>query len=134
MPNLNRLFRGPMAYLCDPRAVSCSSALRRRPQVEQARLSDVVKSITDAGSRRSSSRTGPEDHGTYTAGASFEASYTELQGKDLFNLAREEASRPGSDGRGQSLLVQILISCSPSPCSCCCSSSSCSNAGWRQRG
>ena len=93
MPNLNRLFRGPMAYLL---LILVLVFLFFRffaasPQVEQARLSDVVKSITDGRVKEIVLK--DQDHkitGTYTDGRKFEASYTELQGKDLFNLAREE--------------------------------------------
>ena len=49
MPNLNRLFRGPVAYLLLILVLVFLffRCLLRQPQVEQARLSDVVKSISD---------------------------------------------------------------------------------------
>ncbi|HEV2869963.1 MAG TPA: ATP-dependent metallopeptidase FtsH/Yme1/Tma family protein, partial [Actinomycetota bacterium] len=84
------------------------------PQVEQARLSDVVKSISDG--RVKDIVLKDQDQkitGTYTDGRKFEAAYTELQGKDLFQLAREEGIPARVDPRGQSVLVQILIQLLP---------------------
>ncbi|HSO54957.1 MAG TPA: ATP-dependent zinc metalloprotease FtsH, partial [Actinomycetes bacterium] len=116
MPNLNRLFRGPMAYLL---LILVLVFLFFRffaasPQVEQARLSDVVKSITDG--RVKDVVLKDRDlkiTGTYTDGRKFEASYAELQGKDLFQVARDEGVPARVDGRGQSVLVQILIQLLP---------------------
>jgi len=116
MPNLNRLFRGPMAYLL---LILVLVFLFFRffaasPQVEQARLSDVVKSIQDG--RVKDAVLKDQDQkitGSYTDGRKFEAAYTELQGKDLFQLAREEGIPARVDPRGQSVLVQILIQLLP---------------------
>ncbi|MET0479558.1 MAG: ATP-dependent metallopeptidase FtsH/Yme1/Tma family protein, partial [Actinomycetota bacterium] len=84
------------------------------PQVEQARLSDVVKSISDG--RVKDIVLKDQDQkitGTYTDGRKFEAAYTELQGKDLFQLAKDEGIPAKVDPRGQSVLVQILIQLLP---------------------
>ena len=116
MPNLNRLFRGPMAYLL---LILVLVFLFFRffaasPQVEQARLSDVVKSISDG--RVKDIVLKDQDQkitGTYTDGRKFEAAYTELQGKDLFQLAKDEGIPAKVDPRGQSVLVQILIQLLP---------------------
>src|SRR5919112_1824033 len=116
MPNLNRLFRGPMAYLL---LILVLVFLFFRffaasPQVEQARLSDVVKSIQDG--RVKDAVLKDQDQkitGTYTDGRKFEAAYAEQQGKDLFNLLRDENVPARVDPRGQSVLVQILIQLLP---------------------
>jgi cell division protease FtsH len=116
MPNLNRLFRGPMAYLL---LILVLVFLFFRffaasPQVEQARLSDVVKSIDDG--RVKDAVLKDQDQkitGTYTDGRKFEAAYAEQQGKDLFNLLREKNIPARVDPRGQSVLVQILIQLLP---------------------
>jgi cell division protease FtsH len=116
MPNLNRLFRGPMAYLL---LILVLVFLFFRffaasPQVEQARLSDVVKSIEDG--RVKDAVLKDQDQkitGTYTDGRKFEAAYAEQQGKDLFNLLQEKRIPARVDPRGQSVLVQILIQLLP---------------------
>ena len=116
MPNLNRLFRGPMAYLL---LILVLVFLFFRffaasPQVEQARLSDVVKSITDGRVKEIILKDQDQKiTGTYTDGRKFEAAYAELQGKDLFQLARDEGIDARVDPRGQSVLVQILIQLLP---------------------
>src|ERR671921_143758 len=116
MPNLNRLFRGPMAYLL---LILVLVFLFFRffaasPQVEQARLSDVVKAIQDGRVRDAVLKdTDQKITGTYTDGRKFEAAYAEQQGKDLFNLLRENKVQARIDPRGQSVLVQILIQLLP---------------------
>jgi ATP-dependent Zn protease len=92
MPNLNRLFRGPMAYLL---LILVLVFLFFRffaasPQVEQARLSDVVKAVQDG--RVKDAVLKDQDQkitGSYTDGRKFEAAYTDQQGKDLFNRLQE---------------------------------------------
>ena len=109
MPNLNRLFRGPMAYLL---LILVLVFLFFRffaasPQVEQARLSDVVKSISDG--RVKDAVLKDQDQkitGTYNDGRKFEAAYTEQQGKDLFNRLQGKGIPARVDPRGQSVLVQ----------------------------
>ena len=116
MPNLNRLFRGPMAYLL---LILVLVFLFFRffaasPQVEQARLSDVVTAIDDK--RVKDAVLKDQDQkitGTYTDGRKFEAAYTEQQGKDLFNRLQEKGIPVKVDPRGQSVLVQILIQLLP---------------------
>ena len=93
MPNLNRLFRGPMAYLL---LILVLVFLFFRffaasPQVEQARLSDVVKAIQDG--RVKDAVLKDQDQkitGTFTDGRKFEAAYAEQQGKDLFNMLEDK--------------------------------------------
>ncbi|HWC40909.1 MAG TPA: ATP-dependent metallopeptidase FtsH/Yme1/Tma family protein, partial [Actinomycetota bacterium] len=84
------------------------------PQVEQARLSDVVKAIQDG--RVKDAVLKDQDQkitGTYTDGRKFEAAYTEQQGKDLFNQLQAKGVPARVDPRGQSVLVQILIQLLP---------------------
>src|SRR4030095_15981972 len=116
MPNLNRLFRGPMAYLL---LILVLVFLFFRffaasPQVEQARLSDVVKSIQD-GRVKDADLTDPDQSitATDTDGSKSKPAYTEQQGKDLFNLLQENKVPAGFDPRGQAVLVQILIQLLP---------------------
>src|SRR6266545_3843674 len=116
MPNLNRLFRGPMAYLL---LILVLVFLFFRffaasPQVEQARLSDVVNAI-DRGDVREAVLKDQDQKitGTYRDGRRFEAAYTDGQGKDLFNQLRAENVTTRVDPRGQSVLLTILIQLLP---------------------
>src|SRR5215211_498241 len=116
MPNLNRLFRGPMAYLL---LILVLVFLFFRffaasPQVEQARLSDVVSAIEAKRVRDAVLKDQDQKvTGTYSDGRKFEAAYAEQQGKDLFNLLKRENIPARVDPRGQSVLVQILIQLLP---------------------
>ena len=116
MPNLNRLFRGPMAYLL---LILVLVFLFFRffaasPQVEQARLSDVVAAIDRGDVKEAVLRDQDQKiTGTYRDGRRFEAAYTEGQGKDLFNQLREKNVTTRVDPRGQSVLLTILIQLLP---------------------
>ncbi|MFL6265649.1 MAG: ATP-dependent metallopeptidase FtsH/Yme1/Tma family protein, partial [Actinomycetes bacterium] len=116
MPNLNRLFRGPMAYLL---LILVLVFLFFRffaasPQVEQARLSDVVNAVQSGKVRDAVLKDQDQKiTGTYTDGRKFEAAYAEQQGKDLFNMLEEKGIPARVDPRGQSVLVQILIQLLP---------------------
>src|SRR6266511_1784063 len=116
MPNLNRLFRGPMAYLL---LILVLVFLFFRffaasPQVEQARLSDVVNAIERGDVREAVLKDQDQKiTGTYRDGRRFEAAYTDGQGKDLFNQLRAENVTTRVDPRGQSVLLTILIQLLP---------------------
>ncbi|HEY4790722.1 MAG TPA: ATP-dependent zinc metalloprotease FtsH [Actinomycetes bacterium] len=116
MPNLNRLFRGPMAYLL---LILVLVFLFFRffaasPPVEQARLSDVVNAVQQGKVRDAVLKDQDQKiTGTYTDGRKFEAAYAEQQGKDLFNMLEEKGIPARVDPRGQSVLVQILIQLLP---------------------
>ncbi|HEV8165082.1 MAG TPA: ATP-dependent metallopeptidase FtsH/Yme1/Tma family protein, partial [Actinomycetota bacterium] len=116
MPNLNRLFRGPMAYLL---LILVLVFLFFRffaasPQVEQARLSDVVAAI-DRGDVKDAVLHDQDQKitGTYRDGRRFEAAYTDGQGKDLFNELQKKNVTTRVDPRGQSVLLTILIQLLP---------------------
>src|SRR4029450_12647860 len=116
MPNLNRLFRGPMAYLL---LILVLVFLFFRffaasPQVEQARLSDVVTAI-DSKRVKDAALKGQDQKitGTSIDGRKFEAAYTEQQSKDLFNRLQEKGIPARVDPRSQSGLVQILVQLLP---------------------
>src|SRR6266511_4508100 len=116
MPNLNRLFRGPMAYLL---LILVLVFLFFRyftaaPPIQQVKLTDVVTRI-EAGQVQDAVLRDQDQKikGTFKDGKKFESSYTELQGKDLFNLL-EKANVPTKvDPRGQSLFIQILLQLLP---------------------
>src|SRR5215216_3120276 len=116
MPNLNRLFRGPMAYLL---LILVLVFLFFRffaasPQVEQARLSDVTAAI-DRGEVKDAVLKDQDQKitGTFRDGRRFEAAYTDGQGKDLFNQLRNKNVPTKVDPRGQSVLLTILIQLLP---------------------
>jgi cell division protease FtsH len=116
MPNLNRLFRGPTAYLL---LILVLVFLFFRffaasPPVEQARLSDVVNAVQQGKVRDAVLKDQDQKiTGTYTDGRKFEAAYADQQGKDLFNMLEEKGIPARVDPRGQSVLVQILIQLLP---------------------
>ncbi|MFL6185046.1 MAG: ATP-dependent zinc metalloprotease FtsH, partial [Actinomycetes bacterium] len=84
------------------------------PQVEQARLSDVVNAVQSGKVRDAVLKDQDQKiTGTYTDGRKFEAAYAEQQGKDLFNMLEEKGIPARVDPRGQSVLVQILIQLLP---------------------
>jgi len=116
MPNLNRLFRGPMAYLLLFLVLVFLffRYFTAAPPVQQVKLTDVVSRIEAGGVQEAVLRDQDQKiKGTFKDGKKFESSYTELQGKDLFNLL-EKANVPTKvDPRGQSLFIQILLQLLP---------------------
>src|SRR6266571_6459089 len=116
MPNLNRLFRGPMAYLL---LILVLVFLFFRyftaaPPVEQVKLTEVVSAI-NAGQVRDAVLRDQDQKikGTFKDNKKFESSYTENQGRDLFNLLDKNKVPTKVDPRGQSLFLQILIQLLP---------------------
>src|SRR6266542_2107301 len=106
MPNLNRLFRGPMAYLL---LILVLVFLFFRfftapAQSEQVKLSAVVTAINKNDVR---------DVTLKDTGHRFEAAYTDGQGKDLFNLLQRQGIDTKVDPHGQSVVLQVLMQLLP---------------------
>src|SRR6266511_481830 len=117
MPNLNRLFRGPMAYLL---LILVLVFLFFRfftapAQAEQVNLSEVVTHINDNDVRDVTLKDQDQKIlGTFkSTNRRFEAAYTDGQGKDLFNLLQKQGISTKVDPRGQSVIVQVLIQLLP---------------------
>src|SRR6266568_4048948 len=117
MPNLNRLFRGPMAYLL---LILVLVFLFFRfftapAQAEQVNLSEVVTHINDNDVRDVTLKDQDQKIlGTFkSTNRRFEAAYTDGQGKDLFNLLQKQGINTKVDPRGQSVIVQVLIQLLP---------------------
>src|SRR6266516_2865661 len=117
MPNLNRLFRGPMAYLL---LILVLVFLFFRfftapAQAEQVNLSEVVTHINDSDVRDVTLKDQDQKIlGTFkSTNRRFEAAYTDGQGKDLFNLLQKQGINTKVDPRGQSVIVQVLIQLLP---------------------
>src|SRR6266498_585482 len=117
MPNLNRLFRGPMAYLL---LILVLVFLFFRfftapAQAEQVNLSEVVTHINDNDVRDVTLKDQDQKIlGTFkSTNKRFEAAYTDGQGKDLFNLLQKQGISTKVDPRGQSVIVQVLIQLLP---------------------
>src|SRR6266540_3087739 len=107
MPNLNRLFRGPMAYLL---LILVLVFLFFRfftapAQAEQVNLSEVVTHINDNDVRDVTLKDQDQKIlGTFkSTNRRFEAAYTDGQGKDLFNLLQF-----GPPGTGKTLLARAV--------------------------
>src|SRR6266498_169778 len=117
MPNLNRLFRGPMAYLL---LILVLVFLFFRfftapAQAEQVNLSEVVTHINDNDVRDVTLKDQDQKIlGTFkSTNKRFEAAYTDGQGKDLFTLLQKQGVNTKVDPRGQSVIVQVLIQLLP---------------------
>src|SRR5574341_1718886 len=117
MPNLNRLFRGPMAYLL---LILVLVFLFFRfftapAQAEQVNLSEVVTHINDNDVRDVTLKDQDQKIlGTFkSTNRRFEAAYTDGQGKDLFTLLQKQGVNTKVDPRGQSVIVQVLIQLLP---------------------
>src|SRR6266511_3271311 len=112
MPNLNRIFRGPIAYLLLILVVVFLffRLVAAPPQVETVKLSDVVAKV-EAGEVADATLRDQDQKikGTFKDGKKFEASYAEQQGKELFDLLQKKGVPAKIDPRGQSVLVNILI-------------------------
>jgi len=116
MPNLNRIFRGPIAYLLLILVVVFLffRLVAAPPQVEEVKLSDVVTKVNEGQVADATLRDQDQKiKGTFKDGKKFEASYADQQGKDLFNLLQKNNVPVKIDPRGQSVLVNILIQLLP---------------------
>src|SRR6266568_2964037 len=112
MPNLNRLFRGPMAYLL---LILVLVFLFFRfftapAQAEQVNLSEVVTHINDSDVRDVTLKDQDQKIlGTFkSTNRRFEAAYTDGQGKDLFFLMQQMqggGNRVMSFGKSKARLV-----------------------------
>src|SRR6266536_3786841 len=117
MPNLNRLFRGPMAYLL---LILVLVFLFFRfftapAQSEQVKLSAVVTAINKNDVRDVTLKDQDQKIiGTFkSTGHRFEAAYTDGQGKDLFNLLQRQGIDTKVDPHGQSVVLQVLMQLLP---------------------
>src|SRR6266540_2505386 len=117
MPNLNRLFRGPMAYLL---LILVLVFLFFRfftapAQAEQVNLSEVVQHITQNDVRDATLKDQDQKIlGTFkSSGRRFEAAYTTGQGKDLFDLLQRHDINTKVDPHGQSVVIQVLMQLLP---------------------
>jgi cell division protease FtsH len=113
---LNRLFRGPVAYLLLILLLVFIffQYVSNGPEAQQPTLSEVVKAIDDGRVREFTLQDRDQKiEGEYTNGQRFVASYTQGQGQTLFNLGRDKDIKVKVENRESNVFLTILVNFLP---------------------
>jgi cell division protease FtsH len=113
---LNRLFRGPVAYLLLILLLVFIffQYVSNGPEAQQPTLSEVVKAIDDGRVREFTLQDRDQKiEGEYTTGQRFVASYTQGQGQTLFNLGRDKDIKVKVENRESNVFLTILVNFLP---------------------
>jgi cell division protease FtsH len=116
MPNLNRMFRGPIAYLLLILVVVFLffRFVAAPSPVQEVGLSEVVTKVNNGQVANATLKDQDQKIlGTFKDGKKFESSYAEQQGKELFDLLQKQEVPSKIDPRGQSVLISILVQLLP---------------------
>jgi cell division protease FtsH len=116
MPNLNRMFRGPIAYLLLILVVVFLffRFVAAPSPVQEVGLSEVVTKVNNGEVANATLKDQDQKIlGTFKDGKKFESSYAEQQGKELFDLLQKQEVPSKIDPRGQSVLISILVQLLP---------------------